>query len=208
MTPKRVHGESYSRVWLTGLHAKSHFLRTTRTQQLLGVSVATSTSESSLRSSALITPTRVDRIASSTRPAMPSPSLVVALAASSAVAGYATAALARRGDDRRGARPSRAPSSSGLKPLRRRRHHHLARATTPELDALRAATPPAWHEDGSPEERVAQLGLELDGRVATNPAGVFYPVVLVGDLAYVRRVLASIPHWSPYDRVGVVNADP
>ena len=138
---------------------------------------------------------------------MPSPSLVVALAASSAVAGYATAALARRGDDRRGARPSRAPSSSGLKP-HRRRHHHLARATTPELDALRAATPPAWHEDGSPEERVAQLGLELDGRVATNAAGVFYPVVLVGDLAYVRRVLASIPHWSPYDRVGVVNADP
>ena len=31
---------------------------------------------------------------------------------------------------------------------------------------------PPWHEEGSPEERVKQLGLELDGRVATNPAGV------------------------------------
>jgi len=31
---------------------------------------------------------------------------------------------------------------------------------------------PGWHPEGTPEERVVQLGLELGGRVATNPAGV------------------------------------
>jgi enamine deaminase RidA (YjgF/YER057c/UK114 family) len=55
--------------------------------------------------------------------------------------------------------------------------------SSPEIEALRVM--PSWHEAGSPEERVKQLGLDLDGRVAANPAGVFYPVVLVGDLAYV-----------------------
>ena len=39
----------------------------------------------------------------------------------------------------------------------------------PEIEALKVK--PGWHPDGSPEERVKQLGLELDGRIATNPAG-------------------------------------
>ena len=69
---------------------------------------------------------------------------------------------------------------------RHHRHHHRhirTHAASPEIEALRVK--PGWHPDGSPEERVEQLGLELDGRCATNPAGVFYPVVLVGNLAYV-----------------------
>ena len=33
------------------------------------------------------------------------------------------------------------------------------------------------HPEGTPEERVAQLGLELDGRVPTNPQGIYHPVV-------------------------------
>jgi len=63
------------------------------------------------------------------------------------------------------------------------RHGRTRASASPEIEALRVK--PGWHPEGSPETRVKQLGYDLEGRCATNPAGVFYPVVLVGDLAYV-----------------------
>ena len=92
-------------------------------------------------------------------------------------------------------RSHRNPSAArlhGTSPLGKKRthhHHHGHRhgrtraSASPEIEALRVK--PGWHPEGSPEERVKQLGYDLEGRCATNPAGVFYPVVLVGDLAYV-----------------------
>ena len=89
-------------------------------------------------------------------------------------------------------RSHRNPSAArlhGTSPLgkkRTHRHHRHGRtraSASPEIEALRVK--PGWHPEGSPETRVKQLGYDLEGRCATNPAGVFYPVVLVGDLAYV-----------------------
>ena len=61
------------------------------------------------------------------------------------------------------------------------RHGRTRASASPEIEALRVK--PGWHPEGSPETRVKQLGYDLEGRCAPNPAGVFYPVVLVGDLA-------------------------
>ena len=112
---------------------------------------------------------------------MPTTHVLVALSS--------VAFTAASGHTLRAIRERRAPACA-----RRARARRQSRATprrgaavTPfasaEIEALRVCPP--WHEEGSPEERVKQLGLELDGRVATNPAGVFRPAVVVGDLAYV-----------------------
>ena len=121
---------------------------------------------------------------------MPTSHVLVAL--SSVMFTAASGHTLRTIRDRRHHRPRGRPRA-GSSPLaaRHRRSSTTPRASAssrdtthcPEIEALK--TKPPWHELGTPEERVAQLGLELDGRVATNPAGVFYPAVLVGDLAYV-----------------------
>ena len=65
-----------------------------------------------------------------------------------------------------------APSSSSPAAHGRRGAVRVA-ASCPEIEALKVK--PSWHPEGSPEERVKQLGLELDGRIATNPAGTDVP---------------------------------
>ena len=74
----------------------------------------------------------------------------------------------RRRPERRG-RDAPKPSTPRLRGDRRR----SVRARRARRSRRSASDRPGT--DGTPEERVAQLGLELDGRVATNPAGVFYP---------------------------------
>jgi len=89
-------------------------------------------------------------------------------------------------------------------PLRRRRPARLCRAYTAEgqddADPLAAlletAAMPRRHADGTPEERVAQMGLVLDGRVPTNPVGVYHPVVLVGNTAHVSGQIPRLPDGS------------
>ena len=110
--------------------------------------------------------------------------VLVALASASFTAASGAALTHIRA--RRNPSAARLHSPRSPKKSTHHRHHHRhirTHATSPEIEALRVK--PGWHPDGSPEERVQQLGLELDGRCATNPAGVFYPVVLVGNLAYV-----------------------
>jgi enamine deaminase RidA (YjgF/YER057c/UK114 family) len=48
----------------------------------------------------------------------------------------------------------------------------------------------------SPEQRVQELGLVLDGRLPTNPQGVYHPVVLVGSLAHVSGQIPRLPDGS------------
>ena len=114
--------------------------------------------------------------------------VLVALASASFTAASGAALThirARRNPSAARLHSPRSPKKSTQHRHHHRHHHRHIRthATSPEIEALRVK--PGWHPDGSPEERVQQLGLELDGRCATNPAGVFYPVVLVGNLAYV-----------------------
>ena len=126
---------------------------------------------------------------------MPTSHVLVAL--SSVMFTAASGHTLRTIRDRRHHHRPRGRPRAGSSPLAAR-HHRRSSTTTParasassrddtthcpEIEALK--TKPPWHELRTPEQRVAQLGLELDGRVATNPAGVFYPAVLVGDLAYV-----------------------
>jgi hypothetical protein len=93
---------------------------------------------------------------------MPSP-FVFALASASAAAATTNAIVSFR-------RHSKSSSSQSRKLGTLRPHTRNVRvAACPEIEALKVK--PAWHPEGTPEERVKQLGLELDGRVATNPAG-------------------------------------
>ena len=121
---------------------------------------------------------------------MPTSHVLVALSsvAFTAASGHTLRALRDRRHPERRRRDSPKPSTPRLRGDRRR---SVRAAACPEIEALRER--PSWHPDGTPEERVAQLGLELDGRVATNPAGVFYPAVLVGDLAYVSGQVPRNP---------------
>lgn len=121
---------------------------------------------------------------------MPTSHVLVALSsvAFTAASGHTLRALRDRRHPERRRRDPPKPSTPRLRGDRRR---SVRAAACPEIEALRER--PSWHPDGTPEERVAQLGLELDGRVATNPAGVFYPAVLVGDLAYVSGQVPRNP---------------
>jgi len=93
-------------------------------------------------------------------------------------------ACARRAEKARVAARRRDGGVGNGSSLNRGRDSATSRVhASPEIEALRVVPP--WHEEGSPEERVKQLGLDLEGRIATNPAGVFRPVVVVGDIAYV-----------------------
>jgi hypothetical protein len=94
---------------------------------------------------------------------MPSP-FVFALASASAAAATTNAIVSFR-------RHSKSSSQSQRKLGTTVRPHtrNVRVAACPEIEALKVK--PAWHPEGTPEERVKQLGLELDGRVATNPAG-------------------------------------
>ena len=110
---------------------------------------------------------------------MPTTHVLVALSS--------VAFTAASGHTLRAIRERRDPAYASARARRQSRATPAAARRSPfasaEIEALRVCPP--WHEEGSPEERVKQLGLELDGRVATNPAGVFRPAVVVGDLAYV-----------------------
>ena len=117
---------------------------------------------------------------------MPTTHVLVALSsvAFTAASGHTLRAIRERRDPAY-ARRVRARRQTGVATRRtpNARGASVTPHASPEIEALRACPP--WHEEGSPEERVVQLGLELDGRIATNPAGVFRPAVVVGDLAYV-----------------------
>ena len=117
---------------------------------------------------------------------MPPTHVLVALSsvAFTAASGHTLRAIRERRDPRfaRRVREQRAKATGSPTSPSRGLHVRTA-ASSPEIEALRVC--PGWHENGSPEERVKELGLELEGRVAKNPAGVFYPAVLVGDVAYV-----------------------
>ena len=92
---------------------------------------------------------------------MPS-TFVFAIASASAAAATTNAIVSfRRGQSTR--KLVRPAGAGGRKSVR------VSAASCPEIEALKVK--PGWHPDGSPEERVKQLGLELDGRIATNPAG-------------------------------------
>ncbi|QDZ18482.1 putative endoribonuclease domain-containing protein [Chloropicon primus] len=52
---------------------------------------------------------------------------------------------------------------------------------------------PERHSEGSPMERVRDLGLVLKGRVPTNPAGIYHPVLLTGNLAHVSGQIPRLP---------------
>ncbi|XRB07947.1 YjgF_endoribonc domain-containing protein [Pycnococcus provasolii] len=54
----------------------------------------------------------------------------------------------------------------------------------------------AYAGSASPEQRVQELGLVLDGRLPTNPQGVYHPVVLVGSLAHVSGQIPRLPDGS------------
>ena len=110
---------------------------------------------------------------------MPTTHVLVALSsvAFTAASGHTLRAIRERRDPAY-ARRARARRQSRATP---RRGAAVTPFASAEIEALRVCPP--WHEEELAEER-GQLG-ELDGRVATNPAGVFRPAVVVGDLAYV-----------------------
>lgn len=93
---------------------------------------------------------------------MPSASASAAAATTNAVVSYRRhASKSRHPQERKFGAPKAAGGS--------RRNVRASAASCAEIEALRVK--PGWHPDGSPEERVKQLGLQLDGRIATNPAG-------------------------------------
>ena len=98
---------------------------------------------------------------------MPS-TFVFAIASASAAAATTNAIVSfRRGQSMR--KLVRPAGGGGGGRGRKSSSVRVSAASCPEIEALKVK--PGWHPDGSPEERVKQLGLELDGRVATNPAG-------------------------------------
>lgn len=101
---------------------------------------------------------------------------------------------------RTGGVSARAAAASGAarRPVGARRVR--ARAMAPLAPQLRALierdSAPQWHAEGTPEERVKALGIELEGRVPTNPQGIYHPVVLVGNQANVSGQIPRLPDGS------------
>ena len=69
-------------------------------------------------------------------------------------------------------------------------------APSPEVARLLALNRPERHPHGTPEERVGQLGLVLDGRLPANPQGIYHPVVLVDTMAQVSGQVPRLPDGS------------
>ena len=68
--------------------------------------------------------------------------------------------------------------------------------SSPEVARLLALNRPERHPRGSPEERVRELGLVLDGRLPANPQGIYHPVVLVDTMAQVSGQVPRLPDGS------------
>ena len=68
--------------------------------------------------------------------------------------------------------------------------------SSPEVARLLALNRPERHPRGSPEERVRELGLVLDGRLPANPQGIYHPFVLVDTMAQVSGQVPRLPDGS------------
>ena len=127
---------------------------------------------------------------------MPTTHVLVALSsvAFTAASGHTLRAISRAPGPRVRQARARLQAESRHAPPRRGGH-----AVRLRRDRGAARVPP-WHEEeGSPEERVKQLGLELDGRVATNRSGRVSSGRGRGR-PRVRLGAGSTPHGRVFDR--------